>query len=872
MSLQSAEEDQVMATRILGPTGSRRRRRFLFVSLLLVACTALVLAGSAQAVHEFSLQLDGDVSTHAYTVQDPAVQIDDWGANTCNVADTTPPPACVTGIAGQTDTAHSIFLASRNAAGTTESVAPNPATVGTGKAFDSANFQRDFQSGAGCTLVSTSTTRCSADETTYATGSKDTLGIANGGWQCNRDNNVNNKVDINNAYVASFWTGGSAGNGDHILYAGVEKEKNNGTNDIGVWFLQGSAGCSVTAKPPNWTGSGHKNGDVLVVSEFSNGGGVSTVKTFTWRASTDPTSQFFGDGGCIDSRPGHFNPKVDGGCNQLQSGGGGDCKSAAPTDTTCATTNATATTGPATGPYKGTVSTPWLASDATLGIGNNNVVAPDFIEVGIDITALFAGTGETAPSCFSTGIPDTRSAPSVTATLFDYTINTIGGCGSSTVTHPQDGSGTNITSDLSIGANAAVQVRDHADITVTGFTGSFAGTVTFYLCGPLALTPTTTNCNDTDPTTGGDTHGVQIGDPVTVSGSGGTASVNSSDSGGVNGNTVLTSVGRYCWRAVYSGDGDVPGSVDPAKTSTSTSECFKVTPLTPALSTLASCSADPCVLGSTLNDTASLTGTAKKPGTNGIGAATAFSAGLTIDATNQALAGGSITWTVYGPANDGTAQCTTTIANAPTPSSVTVSGDKPNAGDLTARYGPVSYVTLSTDKVGKYEFAASYAGNSPNTSAATAVSCDTSGANNEQVTVIGTASSSSKQGWLPNDRITLGSTAGTTLKGTLTVTLYYGAMTASSTLANCAVTATSVNKFSQSFSIDRTGLSPSNSDTEFTTNSTHYVGTNPSTGVAGDLPDTDGTNSYIWLIHYDDASLTDPADRCETSTITHNDG
>src|SRR5206468_10251650 len=104
---------------------------------------------------------------------------------------------------------------------------------------------------------------------------------------------------------------------------------------------------------------------------------------------------------------------------------------------------------------------------------------------------------------------------------------------SSTVTTPQDGSGTGIpATGLSIGANAAVPVRDHADITVTGFTGSFDGTVTFFLCGPLALTPTTTNCNDTDPTTGGDTHGVQIGDPVTVSGSGGSASVNSFDSGG----------------------------------------------------------------------------------------------------------------------------------------------------------------------------------------------------------------------------------------------------------------------------------------------------------------------------------------------------
>jgi hypothetical protein len=858
-----------MARKVIGPTGSPRRRWLFLCTTMAAIAMAVLFIPSAFAVHEFSMQLDGDVSTHAYSV--PGSQAFDWGANTCNVADSTPPSSCVTGIAGQTDTAHSIFLASRSGSGTseTESVDPNPATVGSNKAFDAANFQRDFESGTSCTLNSTSTTRCSADITTYATGSKDTLGIGNGGWQCNKDNNVNNKVDINNAYVASFWSGGSSGSGDHILYAGIEKEKNNGTNDIGVWFLQSGASCSNPngGSGKNWTG-GHRNGDVLVVSEFSNGGGVSTVKTFTWRASTDPNSPFFGDGGCIDSRVGFFNPKT-GGCNGLQSGGGGDCKSATLNDTTCATTNAQFKVDPTTGksvaanPYAGTVSTPWLASDATLGIGNNQVVAPDYIEMGIDLTKLFAGTGEAAPSCFNTAVPDTRSSPSVTATLFDYTVNTIGECGSSTVTTPQDGSGTSIpAAGLSIGANAAVAVRDHADITVTGFTGSFGGTVTFYLCGPLALN-STSNCNNTDtagPPAVVDTNGVQIGDPVAVSGSGGSASVNSSDSGGdVNGNTVLTSVGRYCWRAVYSGDGDIPGSVDPATTSSSTSECFKITPIKPTLTTSATCESDPCVIGSVLDDTASLSGTADQPGTNGIGAATAFSAAGTIDATDQAAADSSITWTVYGPASDGSAQCTTAISNAPTPSSVTVSGDNTS-------YGPVKFTTTATTGVGKYEFAAAYAGNSPNTSAADAVGCDTTGTNGEQVTVIGSATSSSLQGWLPNDRITINSTAGTKASGTITVTLYYGAFTG--TLADCGA-GTSLQKFQD---LNKPVTTSTSSATFVTDNSTFYVGHNPNDGTAGG-PDTDATHSYFWLIHFvSDQGITNPPDRCESATITHNDG
>ena len=50
-----------MTERILGPEGSTRRRRFLWVPILLVACTSLFLIAGAQAVHNTKFfQLDGD--------------------------------------------------------------------------------------------------------------------------------------------------------------------------------------------------------------------------------------------------------------------------------------------------------------------------------------------------------------------------------------------------------------------------------------------------------------------------------------------------------------------------------------------------------------------------------------------------------------------------------------------------------------------------------------------------------------------------------------------------------------------------------------------------------------------------------------------
>src|SRR6266487_4283948 len=84
-------------------------------------------------------------------------------------------------------------------------------------------------------------------------------------------------------------------------------------------------------------------------------------------------------------------------------------------------------------------------------------------------------------------------------------------------------------------------------------------------------------------------------------------------------------------------------------------------PVTPALATTAG---PDVVLGNLITDTATLTGTANQPGTPAINPTTA-----------GAPAGGTITFTLYGPNN-----CTTV---AFTSSPVPVSGD--------GTYGPVSF-------------------------------------------------------------------------------------------------------------------------------------------------------------------------------------
>ena len=131
------------------------------------------------------------------------------------------------------------------------------------------------------------------------------------------------------------------------------------------------------------------------------------------------------------------------------------------------------------------------------------------------------------------------------------------------------------------------------------------------------------------------------------------------------------------------------------------------------------------------------------------------------------------------------------------------------------------------------------------------------------MTVIGTVSSATQQRWLPNDRIVL-TTNGGTLNGSLTATLYFG--TFAGTAANCtAGTATAVPNQAYTFDTSPDGVPDASGTVYQTNNSTFFVGTNPNGSAGG------ANGNYFWLIHYDDANLTDPSDRCESTLITITD-
>jgi hypothetical protein len=483
-----------MTQTVLGPKGSQRRRWSVLVTLAVAVCFGLMWVAGAQAVHETDFQLDGETTNMAYSSPGTSSPDTDW---------------------------NDIF----NADGTKTS-AVNPSN---NPGFTHATFIRDFgvkvSAQDNCSLTNTSsTTFCTADTTTFATGSKDTLDITPG-WQCNKDNNVNSKIDIMNAYSVAY----KDSSGDSILYFGLEKNKDNGVNDVGFWFLQGNANCTVGGGGGGtpWTGT-HANGDILVVSEFSNGGGVSNVTAYKW--NNGALAPF---------------------------GVGGDCKSIAGSDSLCATTNA------AGGPqWNSPVTTKWLSADATNGVGKTDIVAsPDFFEGGINISQLFEENAEAPPSCFNTFIADTRSSKETGATLFDYARGTLGQCSATVTTTPS------LTS-TTLGSNDPI--TDLADVhgtTAAGTAPKPTGEISFSLCGPLA---SAAGC-----ATGGT---AVAGNPKTLGNCNPDLAGHSCATSG-NARPLVTSGGPgwYCFRAVYDPKTDTNYQSSAGALDGSTSECFNVT-------------------------------------------------------------------------------------------------------------------------------------------------------------------------------------------------------------------------------------------------------------------------------------------------------
>ena len=209
-------------------------------------------------------------------------------------------------------------------------------------------------------------------------GSKDTLDVSQWKW-------TGGKVDPDKDNIANAYAAVYAEQNNLILYFGQNRVLDkNGDANVGFWFLQNSVGLNGDG---SFSGT-HKDGDILVQSDFTNGGSVSGVQIYKWQSGALVLVE-----------------------NQAQCTG-----NKLGTVDACAIVNTS------------TISTSW-AGDLT---------SPYFFEGGLNLSALFP---QSVP-CFSTFLTNTRTSQSESAQLKDFALGDIDTCGSIEITKtasPADG-------------------------------------------------------------------------------------------------------------------------------------------------------------------------------------------------------------------------------------------------------------------------------------------------------------------------------------------------------------------------------------------------------------------------------------------------
>jgi hypothetical protein len=295
-----------MTERILGPTGSPRRRRWLGVPIALVALLALFWIAGAQAVHDTGkFQLDGNAQT---SVDSTPSALEDWDKVCPTASPPSRPAADPVHCLGGTTAGKSTFIA-------------DAFLQSTDNIFKGGTDDGDVS-----------------------------------GWQWKQAGMSPDKADIEQAFAAQYVVTTAGPFQNHkVLYFGGTRLANDGNTNIGFWFFQNeitTAGSSSVTNPttgvvscPVQSGCGftgvHKvgnkslggtvPGDIFILSAFTNGGAQPTIKIFEWVGPGNATKNYLGSNGCftnactlqpipIPNTPGFTDNR----CDQTASGVTGD--------------------------------------------------------------------------------------------------------------------------------------------------------------------------------------------------------------------------------------------------------------------------------------------------------------------------------------------------------------------------------------------------------------------------------------------------------------------------------------------------------------------------------------------------------------------
>lgn len=210
---------------------------------------------------------------------------------------------------------------------------------------------------------------------TYFTGggSKDVREIA--AWQYSDGDVAPDKDEILNAAAAAYKIDTDADNvKELIVFFTADRFANDGDSQIGFWFFKDDV-------HPNGSGAftgQHKPGDILVLSDFSQGGTVANLAAYEWIGGKNPLKLLNTGSGSVDCDASGHNTNV------------------------CAVEN------------DGATPTIWTYQSKS-GAANSYPVG-SFIEGGINVTKLVPS----GVPCFASFMAETRSSTSPTAQLKDF--------------------------------------------------------------------------------------------------------------------------------------------------------------------------------------------------------------------------------------------------------------------------------------------------------------------------------------------------------------------------------------------------------------------------------------------------------------------
>ena len=487
-----------MTERVLGPTGSPRRRWTLFLPLVAVLALGLFSIAGAQAVHATgAFELDGNAVSGSGA---GGAAPDDWDRVCREVLSTN---------CGTTDSTHGATAVSWEDDGALN------ATIFTGG------------------------------------GSKDPQNISDWAWK-DEAGGLPDKDNLLHAFAARYsLTGttptGSCPNGTggpgqpaydasvkcEVIYFGSDRYDNSGDAHQAFWFLQDEVTLG-TNKIGGGTGFDgvHTNDDLLVISNFSNGGTTSTIVVYEWDSAclsgvTKPVA-----GQCADA-----NLRLLGSSDAALCGAALD-----DSDAFCGIVN----------PSNGTAA-PWSYTDKS---GNNTYLQGEFYEAGINLSTLGL-----AGKCFSSVVSETRASTSTTATLKDFVIDQFDVCAPGLTTQVEK-AGVSFNGTVAPGT----PVYDTATVQITGATSpaDAAGSVSFYLCGP---TTSATACSSATGTLVSTETLVDTSSPANAN-----DGISGADSDPVNTATAKLASGYWCFAATA----NLSNYDDPTEFANATTECFRV--------------------------------------------------------------------------------------------------------------------------------------------------------------------------------------------------------------------------------------------------------------------------------------------------------